>query len=127
MAGRRCLMRVCINLTHLRGLERRQVRLISCFKTSQIVARCSDKAVTLSRRFSSDDVTNPSGFPKRLGQFNSEVEMAKHQNSSAEPGGEKVSYDRNFITALRAMQDFMLKPGTLTETASLSNNFQSPW
>jgi len=30
---------------------------------------------------------------------------------SDEPTGEKVSYDRNFITALRAMQDFLLKPG----------------
>ena len=30
-----------------------------------------------------------------------------------EPGGEKVNYDRNFITAVRAMEDFLLKPGKL--------------
>ena len=108
MTGRRCLMPICINLTHLRGFELRHVRLISCFKTSQIIAGCSDTVVTLSRRFNSDDVKNPH---RRLGQFNSETESAKQQTSSVEPG-EKVSYDRNFITALRAMQDFLLKPGT---------------
>jgi hypothetical protein len=31
--------------------------------------------------------------------------------SQTEPFGEKISYDRNFITAMRAMQDFLLKPG----------------
>jgi hypothetical protein len=63
----------------------------------------SSKPVSTQRRLNSDDASlknPPSPEVKPEGS-----------KSPTEPFGEKISYDRNFITAMRAMQDFLLKPG----------------
>lgn len=110
-AGRSsCFIPVCNNfaLTSGRSLELRHIRLISCIRQSRLSLAAS-KALTSSRRLIGDDSISKSSTQSPPSAAS---ESASSQSTtSTEHGGEKVSYDRNFITALRAMQDFLLKPG----------------
>jgi hypothetical protein len=147
MAGRRCFYFIPVgnigqncstNGPFVRGVELRQLRLLSCYRNDRVTKPqqnvASDSFFVLpktveyqqiSRRFYSNDLSNtsPPVTPQRSG-YQGDVKSdggavksgaagtVKSANPlSDEPIGEKVSYDRNFITALRAMQDFLLKPG----------------
>ena len=120
----------------VRGIERRQLRLLSCYRNDRATKsqqkNDSDSFFVLpkiveykqiNRRFYSNDGSNvgpsvgsqtsgPLGDAKSDGgAVKSSAGTVKSANPlSDEPTGEKT-YDRNFITALRAMQDFLLKPG----------------
>lgn len=113
MAGRRCcFLPVRSNFAHSagRGLELRHIRLISSIRQSRLSLAAS-KTLTSSRRLNGDDATLKSSAASTS---SSSAAPASSKSGSSPPGvpvGEKVNYDRNFITALRAMQDFVLKPG----------------
>ncbi len=92
----------------------------------------------INRRFYSNDVSNvnPPVTPLRSGSQGDVKSDGGVVRSSAgtvnstsplsdEPTGEKVTYDRNFITALRAMQDFLLKPGKKNISVSFFSKFIS--
>ena len=141
MAGRRCFIPVCSitqcsggtgvrgSLTQcgggVRGLELRTVRLLSCFRNIDkrlvITSKCVDiftvgpKTIVynpnICRYISSDASDKNPPAQSMFGLSGEDRNSDTKRAGPSEPGGEKVNYDRNFITAIRAMQDFLLKPG----------------
>ena len=130
MAGRRCFIPVC-SITHcggggsggVRGLELRTIRLLSCFrnidKRLEITSNCVDifgpKTIVYNPnigRYMSNDASDKNPPAQSMFGLSGEDRNAETKSAGpSEPGGEKVNYDRNFITGIRAMQDFLLKPG----------------